>query len=91
MLKNWQEHLFVSDNVRADIAENQFTQPDESDLIQKIKQLETMYEKCEQLLHNQLNDTYTLLLLHAHKCQPSGVVSGELCSRGTWIKDNQPL
>ena len=52
MLKNWQEHLFVSDNVRADIAENQFTQPDESDLIQKIKQLETMYEKCEQLLHN---------------------------------------
>ena len=52
MLKKWQEHSFVSDNVREAIAEKWPAQLKELDLIQKRKRLETTHKKYSQLLQN---------------------------------------
>ena len=46
MLQKLSRALFFSDNARETIAENWSARLDKSDSIQKIKQLETTYEKC---------------------------------------------
>ena len=74
VLKKWQENLFVSDNAREDNAENQYARHDESKLTQKRKRLETTYVNCALLMRNLYNVTYSVLLLHTHKCRPPGGV-----------------
>ena len=46
-----------------------------SESIQKRKRLYNTYEKCDQLLGNVLNATYTVYLPLVYQCQPSGSVS----------------
>ena len=70
VLKNWQEHSFVRNNVREAMSENWPDRLDELDLIQKSKWLEIRYKNCAQLLHNSFNVTYAILLSHTQKFQP---------------------
>ena len=67
MPKKWQEHSFVSDNALEAIAENWSTRLDESDSIQKRKQVENTYKNCAQLLRNAFIVTYAVYLLRAYK------------------------
>ena len=76
MLKKWQDHSFVSYNEREVFSDNWSDQPDESDLIQKRKQIENTHEKYAQLLGNAYNAAYAIYPLLAHKCQPPGGLGG---------------
>ena len=78
ILKKWQGLLFVSDNSRKDIVDNWSDRLEKSDLIQKIKQLETFTKMCAWLLLNSFYVIYAILLLHTHKCQhPVGVIGSQ--------------
>ena len=70
--KKMQGHSFVSDDEREAILENWSAWLDKSKSIQKRKHLGTTYKKCAQLLQSLCNVAYAVLLLHTHKCRPSG-------------------
>ena len=87
--KKWQEKSFVSDNVCEAIAENWYAQLDNSGSTQKMKRLETTYEKYAQLLRNSFNVTYAYLITTRTKISISwGGVWCQVVYRLTIIQKN---
>ena len=72
--KKWQEHSFVGDNAREDIAKNCLL-----DLMNqnqfKNETARKMYKRCTILLQNSYNIKYAVLLLQVKKYRPLGGVS----------------